>query len=109
MVTLLHGYFCYLEMFVWDTPRGRAAFRMTPEFSAQTKTLAANQGLYNAFLSVGLFYASLTDNVQFKFYFLGCVVVAGVFGAYTVTKKIFYLQALPALAAMGFLYLSIQK
>jgi putative membrane protein len=105
VVAALHGYFCVLEMFYWDHPVGRKAFRTTPEFSKASKVLAANQGLYNAFLSAGLLWGVLTGNTSFKYFFLGCVVVAGVYGGATVGKKIMYIQALPALIALALVYL----
>lgn len=99
VVALLHGYFLVLEMFLWEKPAGRKSFRTTAEFAAQSKSLAANQGLYNGFLSAGLIWGLFArDSV--KIFFLGCVVVAGVFGAFTVSRRIFYIQALPALIGL---------
>ncbi len=105
-VAALHGYFCVLEMFYWDHPVGRKAFRLTPEFSKASKVLAANQGLYNSFLSAGLLYGLVTGNATFKYFFLGCVVVAGLFGGATVGKKIYYVQALPGLISLALVYFS---
>jgi putative membrane protein len=99
IVALLHGYFLILEMFLWDKPAGRKSFRTTAEFAAQSKTLAANQGLYNGFLSAGLIWGIFAGDAV-KIFFLSCVIIAGIFGAYTVSKIIFYIQALPALIGL---------
>jgi len=100
IVALLHGYFLILEMFLWERPAGRKSFRTTAEFAAQSKTLAANQGLYNGFLAAGLIWGLFAGD-PVKIFFLGCVVIAGIFGAYTVSKRIFYIQALPALIGLA--------
>jgi len=102
LVALLHVYFMTLEMFLWDRPFGRRTFGLTPEFSAASKALAANQGLYNGFLAAGLAWGLWLGaaGLPVKVFFLGCVVVAGVFGAATVNRKIFFVQAVPALAAL---------
>ncbi|MGE0188190.1 MAG: DUF1304 domain-containing protein [Steroidobacteraceae bacterium] len=102
LVALLHVYFLILEMFMWDKPMGRKAFNLTPEFAASTKAMAANQGLYNGFLAMGLLWGlSLgTAGTHITAFFLGCVIVAGVFGAATVNRKIFLVQALPAIVAL---------
>jgi putative membrane protein len=99
IVALLHGYFLILEMFLWEKPQGRKSFRTTAEFAAQSKTLAANQGLYNGFLAAGLIWGIFADDAV-KIFFLSCVIIAGLFGAYTVSKRIFYIQALPALIGL---------
>ncbi|MBK7686082.1 MAG: DUF1304 domain-containing protein [Rhodocyclaceae bacterium] len=101
-VALLHLYFMILEMFLWDKPAGLKAFALTPEFAAASKTLAANQGLYNGFLVAGLIWGLLlgADGIQIKTFFLGCVIVAGVYGGLTVKMKILYVQALPAAIAL---------
>ena len=101
-VALLHLYFMILEMFLWDKPAGLRAFGLTPEFAAASKTLAANQGLYNGFLVAGLVWGLLlgADGMQIKTFFLGCVIVAGVYGGLTVKMKILYVQALPAAVAL---------
>jgi putative membrane protein len=109
LVALLHIYFLVLEMFFWDTPKGRKVFNTTPEFSAASKTLAANQGLYNGFLAAGLIWSLLlgAGGRHVALFFLGCVVVAGVYGAATASRKILYVQALPAaLAIAAVLFLS---
>jgi putative membrane protein len=107
LVALLHVYILVLEMFLWDTPRGRKAFGMTPEQAAQTKVLAANQGLYNGFLAAGLFWGlSLGAAGQgLKVFFLGCVLVAGLYGAATASRRILFVQALPA--ALGLVLLAV--
>jgi putative membrane protein len=99
IVALLHIGFLTIEMFLWDKPTGRSIFRTTSEFATQSKTLAANQGLYNGFLAAGLIW-SLFAGVPVKIFFLSCVIVAGIYGAFTVSKRIFYIQALPALIGL---------
>ena len=100
LVAVLHLYFMYLEMIAWDTPAGRKAFRLTPEFAAASKTLAANQGLYNGFLAAGLLWGLFTGRRDVKIFFLCCVIVAGVYGGLTAKMSILYVQAVPALAAL---------
>lgn len=109
LVALIHLYIVVLEMFQWDTPKGRKAFGMTPEFSASTKVLAANQGLYNGFLAAGLIWSLIlgaTAGKPIALFFLGCVIVAGVYGAATASRKILFIQALPAAVAMAAVLLS---
>lgn len=98
LVALLHLYFLVLEMFLWDKPAGMKAFGLTPEAAQSSKVLAANQGLYNGFLAAGLLWGlSLgAPGMGVKLFFLGCVLVAGVFGALTASRKILFVQALPA-------------
>jgi putative membrane protein len=98
IVALLHVYFMVLEMFLWDTPYGRKTFAMTQEKAAATKQLAMNQGLYNGFLAAGLAWGLLLGPAgnAIKIFFLACVIVAGVFGAATASRKILFVQALPA-------------
>jgi putative membrane protein len=102
LVAALHVYFMYLEMVAWDRPLGRKVFRTTPEFSAASKALAANQGIYNGFLVAGLVWGLWLGEAGFdvKTFFLGCVIVAGLFGAATVSRRILYAQALPAALAL---------
>lgn len=114
LVALLHLYFLVLEMFLWDKPKGMKAFGLTPQKAADTKVLAANQGLYNGFLAAGLLWGLFQDliyqgeaGLDFKVFFLLCVVVAGVYGAMTVNKKILYIQALPAAVALALLFFSL--
>jgi putative membrane protein len=99
IVAVLHFGFLYLEMFLWDKPAGRRVFRTTEEVARQSKTLAMNQGLYNGFLAAGLIWSLFADDTT-KAFFLSCVTVAGLFGAFTVSKRIFYVQALPAIIAL---------
>ena len=108
LVALVHLYFLVLEMFLWNTPKGRRAFGLTPEFAAASRTLAANQGLYNGFLAAGLVWglALGADGFGVKVFFLGCVVVAGVFGALTASRKILWVQALPGVVALALVLLS---
>lgn len=101
LVILIHVYIVWLEMFAWTT-RGRKVFKQfKPELFEPTKTLAANQGLYNGFLAAGLIWTFFISNPEWKnnisLFFLGCVAVAGIYGAVTASKKIFIIQAVPAL------------
>lgn len=107
LVALLHLYFMYLEMIAWDRPLGRKVFNLTPEFAAASKALAANQGLYNGFLVAGLVWGLTLGEAGFavKLFFLACVVVAGIFGAATVSRRILYVQALPAALAIVALWM----
>lgn len=107
LVALLHVYILVLEMFLWEKPAGLRAFRQTPESARASKVLAANQGLYNGFLAAGLFWG-LTQGaagLQVKVFFLVCVLVAGIYGAATASRKILYVQALPA--AVGLVLLAL--
>ncbi|SKA94139.1 putative membrane protein [Thiothrix eikelboomii] len=108
LVGLLHVYILVLEMFLWDKPKGLKAFGLTLEFATQTKTLAANQGLYNGFLAAGLFWGLLLGESGFsvKVFFLTCVLVAGLYGAATANRKILFIQAGPAAIGLGLLYFS---
>jgi len=105
LVALLHAYFLVLEMFLWDTPRGRRVFGTTPEYAAASKTLAANQGLYNGFLAAGLVWGLFAGD-PVKIFFLACVIVAGAYGAATVNLKILWVQALPAAIALALVLIS---
>jgi Predicted membrane protein len=104
LVALLHVYILILEMFLWTGPRGQKAFGLTPEFAQQTKALAANQGLYNGFLAAGLIWSLLHPQPEFAWqialFFLACVAVAGIYGAATASRKILFIQTLPAVVAM---------
>jgi putative membrane protein len=108
IVALLHVYFLVLEMFLWTKPAGRRAFGMSKEDAEKTKVLAANQGLYNGFLAAGLLWGVYLGSAGFeiKVFFLICVIIAGVYGAATASKKILFVQALPAALALGTLTLS---
>ncbi|MBT9187179.1 MULTISPECIES: DUF1304 domain-containing protein [Zobellia] len=104
-IALLHLYFLYFEMFAWTT-KGRKVFRKFPaELFEPTKPMAANQGLYNGFLAAGLIWSLLITDTTWQtniaLFFLGCVSIAGLYGAFSVEKKIFYIQALPALTAIA--------
>ncbi len=103
LVAAIHVYILILEMFLWDTPRGRRAFGTTAEFAAASKTLAANQGLYNGFLAAGLIWGLSMGPAgrAVQLFFLGCVIVAGLYGAFTASRKILFIQALPAAVAMA--------
>ena len=104
LVAAIHVYIVVLEMVLWTTPRGRAAFGLTPEFAEQTKVLGANQGLYNGFLVVALLLGLVgpTDHrFAFAVFGLGCVVVAGLYGAATASRRILLVQALPGALALG--------
>jgi len=107
LVAALHLYFMYLEMIAWDTPAGHRAFGLTPEFAKASKVLAANQGLYNGFLAAGLAWGLYLGEAGFaiKVFFLACVIAAGLFGAATVSRKILYVQAVPALVTLAVLLL----
>ena len=108
LLALIHVYILVLEMFLWDTPKGRKAFGLTPEFSAASKALAANQGLYNGFLAAGLFWGLWLGPEGFgvKVFFLACILVAGLYGAATATRKILFIQAVPAALGLLALFLS---
>jgi putative membrane protein len=100
LVAALHLYFLVLEMFLWTTPTGRKAFGLEPAFAEESKTLAANQGLYNGFLVAGLVWGLVADRTDVKVFFLACVVVAGLYGAATVSRRILLVQAVPAALAL---------
>lgn len=100
LVAVLHLYFLVLEMFLWTKPAGRKAFGLDAEFAGETRTLAANQGLYNGFLVAGLGWAATAQRQDVGVFFLACVIVAGVFGAATVSMRILLVQAVPALLAL---------
>jgi putative membrane protein len=98
LVAIIHLYIVYLEMFLWDKPQGMKAFGSTPEFAKASKVLAANQGLYNGFLAAGLIWGLWQGAAGFdvKVFFLLCVIIAGLYGAATASRKILFVQALPA-------------
>jgi len=100
LVAVLHLGFLALEMFFWDHPFGRKLFKMTPEYSKASASLAANQGLYNGFLAAGLIWGMLGGNSSVKIFFLACVVIAGIYGGLTTRRTILYIQALPGLLAL---------
>ena len=107
LVAVLHFYFLYLEMFAWTT-RGPKVFKTVPAGQfAHTKVMAGNQGLYNGFLAAGLVWGLLITNPEWQhnvsMFFLSCVAVAGLYGAVTVSKRIFFIQAFPALLTITLL------
>jgi putative membrane protein len=102
LVAFMHFYFMILEMFYWTKPKGQKAFGLTPEFAEETKVLGANQGLYNGFLSAGLVWSLIDSHYgyQIAIFFLSCVIIAGIYGAYSTKKiKLFYIQGIPAILA----------
>ena len=101
LVVLLHVYILVLEMFLWTKPQGLRTFRNTPEKAETTRVLAANQGLYNGFLAAGLFWGLFTAQWNVVVFFLSCVIVAALYGAYSVNKRIFFVQGVPAIAALA--------
>ena len=108
LIAVLHVYILVLEMFLWDKPRGMKAFGNSPAAAAATKVLAANQGLYNGFLAAGLFWGlSLgTAGTSIKVFFLLCVLIAGLYGAATASRKILFIQAIPAAIGLALVLLS---
>ena len=109
IVALEHLYFLWLEMFAWET-KGKEVFKMLPPgLFKPTKVLAANQGLYNGFLAAGLIWTFFISNDLWRFYisvfFLSCIMITGIYGAFTVSKKIFYVQAIPAIIVLIFIHL----
>jgi len=110
LVALLHLYIMLLEVLVWDTPRGQKAFNLTPEFARQTKVLAINQGVYNGFLAAGLIWGLVHPDPaiawQIQLFFLACVAVAGIIGAVTSSRKILFIQTVPAMIAIIAIWLA---
>jgi len=108
IVALIHVYILVLEMFPWDRPAGLRAFGQTPQAAMASKVLAANQGLYNGFLAAGLFWGLWlgADGTGVKVFFLGCVLMAGLYGAATASRKILYVQAIPAALGLALIALS---
>jgi len=109
VVAALHVYFLVLEMFLWTTPFGQKTFARSAEEQQQTKILAANQGLYNGFLAAGLVWSLVSSYepfaIQIRLFFLACVFVAGVYGAMTASKRILFVQAVPAAIAIAVTWL----
>ena len=106
LVALIHVYIVVLEMFLWTTPRARAAFGTTPEFAEESKTLAANQGLYNGFLALALVWGLVASEFQLQLYGLVCVIIAGLYGAATANKRILFVQVVPGVLALVALLLA---
>ena len=104
LIALEHLYFLTLEMFFWTKPKGRKTFGLTEQFAQDSKALAANQGLYNGFLAAGLLWSLVQTDAgfahQLQLFFLGCVLVAGLYGAYSVKRAILFIQGGPALLAL---------
>ncbi|WP_104820214.1 DUF1304 domain-containing protein [Kitasatospora sp. MMS16-BH015] len=103
-LAVLHVYILVLEVFLWTTPRARASFGTTEEFALSTKAMAANQGLYNGFLAAGLFWGAFAGDpvgFQVRLFFVSCVAVAGLFGAVTASRKILFVQTVPALVVLA--------
>lgn len=108
-VALLHLWFLVLEMFLWTKPYGRRVFGLTEEFAKSSRSLAANQGLYNGFLAAGLLWGLCIDDdygADITLFFLGCVIVAGLFGGLTAKRKILLVQALPGAIAFALVWLA---
>jgi putative membrane protein len=107
-VAVLHVYILVLEMFLWDKPAGLRAFGQSKQAATATKVLAANQGLYNGFLAAGLFWGLSLGEAgrDLKLFFLGCVLLAGLYGAATASRKILFVQALPAAIGLALLFLA---
>jgi putative membrane protein len=108
LIAVIHVYILVLEMFLWDTPKGHKAFGLTPQLAKDTKVLAANQGLYNGFLAAGLFWGVYLGSAgnHIKYFFLLCIFIAGIYGAATSSKRILYIQVIPALIGLVLLYLA---
>jgi putative membrane protein len=109
IIALMHVWFLILEMLLWDKPTGRRAFGTSAEYAAQTKVLAANQGLYNGFLAAGLLWGLMlggSEGTHVKLFFLSCVLVAGLFGGFTATRKVLWIQGLPAVIGLALVLLS---
>jgi len=104
LICLIHTYIMFLEMKLWEKKRIREIFGLSAELAKQTRTMALNQGLYNGFLAAGLLWALIHPDanikLQLQIFFLGCVLIAGVVGALSVTKRIFWIQAFPASLAL---------
>jgi putative membrane protein len=109
LVATFHVAILILEMFFWNHPVGHKIFAMTPEVAESSAVLAMNQGLYNGFLAAGLFWGLFASRTDVKVFFLGCVVVAGIFGGITAKPSIVLTQALPAFIALALVLLSSRK
>lgn len=107
IVVAIHLYIVFIEMTQWNKPLGLKAFGLGQELADKTTVLAANQGLYNGFLAAGLIYGLAAASAEFNVFFLVCVLVAGLFGAATASRKILFIQALPAALALGALWLGV--
>lgn len=107
-VAVLHLWFMLLETYLWNKPSGQKISGLTPDFANKTKVLAANQGLYNGFLAAGLIWSLLTAQFAFnlQLFFLACVITAGIFAGITAGRKIFWVQAMPAIIALVLVFLA---
>jgi putative membrane protein len=108
LVAALHLYFLVLEMFLWATPKGQKTFKRTAAEQEATKTLAANQGLYNGFLAAGLVWSIGSGDLAVRTFFLVCVTIAGLYGAATAAKSILFAQAIPGAAALAVTLLAMR-
>jgi putative membrane protein len=106
LIALLHIWILLLEMFLWDKPAGLKAFGKPLEFARATKVLAANQGLYNGFLAAGLLWGLVSGKADVQVFFLACVLVAGIYGAATASRKILFIQAVPAAIGLALVVLA---
>jgi putative membrane protein len=106
LVAGLHLWFLVLEMFLWTRPLGMRVFRNSPEKAEATRVLAANQGLYNGFLAAGLLWSAVAGRQDLALFFLGCVVVAALYGAWSFSRRILYVQGVPAIAAIAAVLMS---
>lgn len=105
IIAILHFYILVMEIFLWTKPRTMKVFGMKLDQALICKTLAANMGLYNGFLASGLLYGLIANNLEFKIFFLICILIAGIFGGFTASKKIIYIQSVPALLTLILMYL----
>lgn len=105
MIGVLHFWFMILESFLWTSSLGMKTFKMGPDKAKITKALAQNQGVYNGFLAAGLFWGAYSGDLKLNIFFLSCVVVAGVVGSLTVSRKIFFIQSFPAIVSLFLLYM----
>lgn len=108
LVAILHLFFLVLEMFFWAKPLGRKVFGLKPEFANNSASLAANQGLYNGFLAAGLIWGLIdqADGFNTLVFFLSCIIIAGIYGAFSVNKFIFWIQAFPAIIGFVLIFIS---
>ncbi len=108
IVIILHVFFLILEMFLWTKPYGRKTFGLSESFAKETKSLAANQGLYNGFLAAGLLWGLIsTGGYDALIFFLSCIIIAGIYGAITAKKSILWIQAMPAAIAITCVILNL--
>ncbi len=106
LIALLHAWFLILEMFLWQKSTGLKTFHMDADFAKRSANLAANQGLYNGFIAAGLLWSVLAQSLDLKVFFLSCVSIAGIYAGLTAFRKIFWVQAFPAIVVLGLLLFS---